>query len=312
MLIPNRHGNSGAYRYGFNGMEKDDEIKGEGNGINYEARFFDPRVGRFLSVDPLTKKFPWYTPYQFAGNTPIWAVDLDGEEEYFYQLKLSKNNKGKTVIAVVLAKEINYSFIPDAIEPNHFNLRDLDGSLLEFDFETKKELMQAVHGKTLVEIRAKSGKALDNKISKAIEGALTIEMVNTIGRIENGALNHDFGTSDDVDISDETPVVPVISISKTKYPQAALHIEEAQAAGHPEILTVNRPGSLVNRRLSLKGIKTKPEMDRDEYPPAMFAEGGSGASVKHIPSSDNRGAGSSMGKQLKGVPNGTKVKIKTH
>ena len=35
---------------------------------------------RFLSVDPLTKKYPWYTPYQFAGNTPIWAIDLDGLE----------------------------------------------------------------------------------------------------------------------------------------------------------------------------------------------------------------------------------------
>jgi Restriction endonuclease fold toxin 5 len=33
-----------------------------------------------LSVDPLTKEFPWYTPYQFAGNTPIGAIDLDGAE----------------------------------------------------------------------------------------------------------------------------------------------------------------------------------------------------------------------------------------
>jgi hypothetical protein len=33
-----------------------------------------------LSVDPITKQYPWYTPYQFAGNTPIQAVDLDGGE----------------------------------------------------------------------------------------------------------------------------------------------------------------------------------------------------------------------------------------
>ena len=35
---------------------------------------------RFLSVDPLTGNFPWYTPYQFAGNSPIMAIDLDGLE----------------------------------------------------------------------------------------------------------------------------------------------------------------------------------------------------------------------------------------
>lgn len=43
-------------------------------------RVHDPRIGRFLSVDPLAPSYPWYTPYQFAGNTPIWAVDLEGAE----------------------------------------------------------------------------------------------------------------------------------------------------------------------------------------------------------------------------------------
>jgi hypothetical protein len=38
-------------------------------------------VGRFLSTDPLQKTYPWYTPYQFAGNKPIFAVDIDGLEE---------------------------------------------------------------------------------------------------------------------------------------------------------------------------------------------------------------------------------------
>jgi hypothetical protein len=45
---------------------------------------YDPRVGRFLSVDPLTKKYPELTPYQFASNSPILAVDLDGKESSPY------------------------------------------------------------------------------------------------------------------------------------------------------------------------------------------------------------------------------------
>jgi hypothetical protein len=32
-------------------------------------------------VDPLTASYPWYTPYQFAGNKPIKFIDLDGLEE---------------------------------------------------------------------------------------------------------------------------------------------------------------------------------------------------------------------------------------
>ena len=52
MLVPNRHGSSTAYRYGFNGMEKDDELKGEGNSLNYTFRMHDSRVGRFFALDP--------------------------------------------------------------------------------------------------------------------------------------------------------------------------------------------------------------------------------------------------------------------
>ena len=75
-----------SYRFGFNGKEKDSD--GEwGNQAHYDYgfRIYDPSIARFLSVDPLTSSYPWYTPYQFAGNKPIWAVDLDGLEELLSQ-----------------------------------------------------------------------------------------------------------------------------------------------------------------------------------------------------------------------------------
>jgi RHS repeat-associated protein len=72
--------NSVDYRYGFNGKEKDDEVKGTGNQIDYGARIYDPRIGKFFSIDPLIKLYPELSSYQFASNTPIQAVDLDGNE----------------------------------------------------------------------------------------------------------------------------------------------------------------------------------------------------------------------------------------
>ncbi len=60
-----------GYRYGFNGKENDGEVKGAGNQQDYGFRIYDPRLGKFLSIDPLTKSYPHYTPYQFAGNKPI-------------------------------------------------------------------------------------------------------------------------------------------------------------------------------------------------------------------------------------------------
>jgi len=56
MLLPGRHGAVDSYRYGFNGKEKDDEIKGvEGSSIDFANRFYGPRVSKFLSIDPLFK-----------------------------------------------------------------------------------------------------------------------------------------------------------------------------------------------------------------------------------------------------------------
>lgn len=80
MLVPNRHGSSNSYRYGFQGQEKDDELKGEGNSLNYTFRMHDPRVGRFLSRDPLSKNYPWNSDYSFSENRVIDGIELEGLE----------------------------------------------------------------------------------------------------------------------------------------------------------------------------------------------------------------------------------------
>jgi RHS repeat-associated protein len=68
------------YRYGFNGKEQDPEVKGVGNFYDYGMRGYDPRIGRFPSVDPLAPKYPYFSPYQYAGNNPIYNIDVDGLE----------------------------------------------------------------------------------------------------------------------------------------------------------------------------------------------------------------------------------------
>jgi RHS repeat-associated protein len=79
--MPGRSVNFREYRYGFNGKEKDDKGEWGSTHYDYGFRIYNPQIGKFLSVDPLASSYPWYTPYQFAGNKPIWKIDLDGLEE---------------------------------------------------------------------------------------------------------------------------------------------------------------------------------------------------------------------------------------
>ncbi len=88
MIMDQRSTSTAGYRYGYNGKENEDDVKGEGNQQDYGLRIYDPRVARFLSVDPLAPDYPWYTLYQFAGNAPVWALDLDGLEELIYLFRL--------------------------------------------------------------------------------------------------------------------------------------------------------------------------------------------------------------------------------
>ena len=77
-----------SYRYGFNGKELDNEVVQ----YDYGFRIYDPRLVRFKSVDPLQKKFPELTPYQFASNSPVANVDLDGRESQYYTTTITFTN----------------------------------------------------------------------------------------------------------------------------------------------------------------------------------------------------------------------------
>ncbi|WP_232831894.1 hypothetical protein, partial [Taibaiella helva] len=97
------------YRFGFNGQEKVNEWAGMGNFMDYKERGQDTRTGRFLSVDALSDKFPWYSPYHFAGNNPILFIDLDGTEP----AKGSPNYGKNIMVGVINHKSLKNSFLQD-------------------------------------------------------------------------------------------------------------------------------------------------------------------------------------------------------
>jgi RHS repeat-associated protein len=66
--------------YSFNGMEKDNEVKGDGNCYTTEFRQYDPRIGRWLTVDPKASKYPYESPFVAFHNNPILYNDPRGDD----------------------------------------------------------------------------------------------------------------------------------------------------------------------------------------------------------------------------------------
>ena len=80
MGMPGRLYSPTGYRYSFNSKEKDDEMSGNGNSVDFGDRMYDPRLGRWNKVDALQAKYPGYSPYHFGYCNPIITVDVDGKE----------------------------------------------------------------------------------------------------------------------------------------------------------------------------------------------------------------------------------------
>jgi RHS repeat-associated protein len=75
-----RSGSSADYRYGFNGMEKnDDDIWGIKDSYDFGERMYDSRIGRWFKIDPQASQMPQISPYSFALNNPVFLIDEDGE-----------------------------------------------------------------------------------------------------------------------------------------------------------------------------------------------------------------------------------------
>ncbi len=103
MLVPNRHGSSADYRYGFQGQEKDDEVKGEGNYISFGDYGLDVRTGRRFNLDPHMYKYPMLSPYSTFNNNPIIYNDTDGRD-WGISTKIDKN--GNEIVTVKLTAAV--------------------------------------------------------------------------------------------------------------------------------------------------------------------------------------------------------------
>ena len=119
MKMPGRNDNSAGYRYQGQGQEEDNEFT-EGM-LAFEYRVHDPRIGRFLSVDPLSYQYPYFSPYTFSGNIVIHMLELEGLEPS------SLISKGKVASHVNILLSIGFGLSSASIsETRWVKFKDLE------------------------------------------------------------------------------------------------------------------------------------------------------------------------------------------
>ena len=242
------------------------------------ARWLDPEIGRFVSVDPVGGVLSdpaSLHKYLYAANDPANATDPTGRF----------TSVGEALLVIAIQLQLVAPYIQTAA------------------------LILAVAAGTFY-IFTGLAIAVDDWISG---GAYT----ESLYVLRDSAANVFFisyfaaGGASTVALTRPGHGTPVrtVTVSRSRYPQSSAHIEDAVAAGKPRVFTVDRSNAAARRAASLRGVPRVAGRDRDEYPPAVFLEGGRGASVRPISPSDNRGSGSSIGHQLRGVADGEIVRL---
>lgn len=181
------------------------------------------------------------------------------------------------------------------------------------DWNGGTQTVTATKESTLVILKIGSTKPTINGNVKTI--STPAQIINNSTMVPLRFIGESLGA--DVNWNGNTRSITIISTGKSydvvlnfpanRYPETATHIQNAIDKGETPICTIDRDGADENRSQSLKGIPTKEGFDRDEFPMAMCAEGGDGADIAYVESSDNRGSGSWVGNQLEQYPDGTRV-----
>jgi RHS repeat-associated protein len=259
----------------FAAMERDTLSKNDYD----HARYQSSGLGRFLSPDlagGTTRDPQSWNRYSYALNNPLNFVDPNGNEP-----ASAHEVAGLFFEAAVRVDSLGASF------PPALGLAGVSIGLRS--------------AATILDAGTLTGEAIGAGASTAQIAVAVGGDLATLGGAFLGIRALMPGT---------TAASTAIEVSRARFGEAPQHIAEAQNAGHPRTLTLDRIATRARSREALRGTRTAPGLDRDEYPPAMFREGGAGASVRTINRHDNRACGAYIGNKCRNLPNGTQVLIK--
>lgn len=267
---------SGSYRYGFNGKEQDKETTGTTT-YDYGFRIYNPALGRFLSVDPLTQSYPWYTPYQFAGNNSIWAVDIDGLEEYIVVTTMYSDG-GKNIAIEYATKKGTKDAVN--IQYRQVMKKDASGNTIELGgYLTDKKVVRIVvdvNGKETtsydVNLTAQENRIKNSSTRKVVRGTVNQKTwtINIDKKDYDGGIDRDLNIYDEFDAA-KTFNPPSIRIHDLNQKKVAETLGGIAYLGGTDVLSGSsydgkyKNGGIPNGYIDLKhpGIKALSNLLKD-------------------------------------------------
>lgn len=179
-----------GYRYGFNGKEKDDEAKGNGNSLDFGARIYDGRLGRWLSTDAQEHLYPMQSPYNFVLNNPVLYIDKDGEKVYL--IIYDEGHVNFTASALTRQREIEGSVTFDRKNDHVYIVKMTDLGILKQTMENiNKDASKNGYGNTTGLYFYSHGGATNGPVGDEVKDKSQSLQAQTKSEFDRGQLTDD-------------------------------------------------------------------------------------------------------------------------
>jgi RHS repeat-associated protein len=163
--MPTRHESSAGYRYGYNGKELENET--DLDVYDYGARFYNPAVPFFWSIDPKADKYTFQSPYVYAQNNPVLYMDINGEGTEEWDDWYKNKETGEVVWFEGSAEKEGYEYLAWSCGST-----DIDGNRTEYDPITRSKSINGIvdnYYEELDEVIITSSKPKPSLISKIVK-----------------------------------------------------------------------------------------------------------------------------------------------
>jgi len=137
---------SGYYQnhYKFNGKELDNET----GMYYYGARYYEPRLSVWMSVDPIAEKYPNMSPFVYCANNPMMFVDPDGNTFRIWYVDVNNKNQSFVFNGTNASSAPQNTYVQNFIKAYNYDVGNGGGtSLKTIATSTKNEVSIAeAHG----------------------------------------------------------------------------------------------------------------------------------------------------------------------
>jgi len=161
---------AGGYCYRYNGKELNEDV-----GLyEYGFRWYDPAIGRFTGVDPISDQFPHVSTYNYAENEPIGSIDLHGLQRV--RVNDIRNSSGE-----VVRRKVSVTYNQKVL-----NLSSKENYQLKAGIARgNKSFAGAMSGQSFAQVNI-GGELTKGKIPIDVEVSVETQMINSVDQISDG------------------------------------------------------------------------------------------------------------------------------